>query len=755
MAFFTLLLMAFSLASCDILSGPKAPSSNPGSDNYPRPDVTWSVRDLPTWADAVSGITNGGDGKIHAINVTGNVTIPPTAVLTNTFGSIKDLTVIIQGTGTLSISGNGYLLLIGDGQTVIAKDITLQGRDNNVSLVDVWTGGTFRMEGSARLIGNTNSSNNSDNFAGGVRVLGGTFILKDRAEVSGNTVIANGMNREALGGGVYVNPGTFTMEGGSVTANTANGGIYGSARGGGVFVADNGTFIMHNGSISGNTVTGAINAWGGGVLGDLTMHNGTISNNTASANNSQSSIVVEARGGGVNGNVTMHNGTISGNSVIAGRTFGNNDVYASGGGVYGQLTMTGGTISGNTVSASNNVNAGKVSVEGGGVYTGASFSKSGGTIYGNAAIDDLRNIAIGGRGHAVYRFAFSSSDSWRNALAGPNDNSDRLDFWLNEVDITYTVSAEAAPSTAFVFTFSEDPGNLQANQIILGENASRGNASLTGSGNTRTLSPVNISGNGIVIVSILSMYKVETGSKNVLLIPVTPAVRTPEPSASTIKLSWEPVFLATGYRIYRGSNASGNFSLLETTPSTTYTDIRLPLTTRYFYRVTAYNSAGESVVPAQVSATTLSDNTSQIIAVSSDTIVVEWPRDGGTDTLIRVNNALYNIAGRLFQSIMGLPIPPSGSSRSSYVIYRNGTVVREIDIPTRLAWAVSFPPVTIVQDSSLLNHFYVDTGLNPNTTYTYRVAAKVHLEFGSLEFNQQETGDVMEGSATTLQAALR
>ena len=103
--------------------------------------VAWEVHNLTTWADAHYGITNGGDGQIHIITVTANVTIPPTASFPSTFGNLRDLTVIMQGTASITISDNGRLLLIGNGQTVIVRDLTLQGRDNTFSLIEVRSGG--------------------------------------------------------------------------------------------------------------------------------------------------------------------------------------------------------------------------------------------------------------------------------------------------------------------------------------------------------------------------------------------------------------------------------------------------------------------------------------------------------------------------------------------------------------------------------------------------------------------------------------
>jgi len=739
--------------------------------------VAWEVTNLTTWADAHYGITNGGDGKTYTIIISGNVTIPPTGgFFTNTFEGVKNITITMQGTGTIALSGNGCLLRIGNGQTVIVKDLTLQGRDNTASLVDVSTGGTFRMEGNAKLTGNT-STNSS---GGGVRITGGAFIMQDEAAVSGNTASAGSgtatVNMEAQGGGVflnggsfimrgnarvegntaimsnsgsfangggvYVSTGTFTMQSGSISNNTASGGRYGNARGGGVSV-NGGTFTMENGSISNNTVTGNQGAWGGGVFGNFTMRNGTISGNTISANNTGSSGVVYAYGGGVSGTLTMLGGTISGNTVIAGRTWGNNsDVNAYGGGVYGQLTMNGGTVSGNTVIASNNVNANRASAKGGGVYNTYNFSKTGGTIYGNQAADDLRNIAVGGRGHAVYCVNFGAADNWRNAVAGPTNNSSRLDFWLNETDITYSVIHNASLKTSLVFTFSEDPGNLLASHIVLSENVSRGNATVTGSGTSRTLSPITVSGNGIITVSINSMYRVETGSKTIKITPDAPTGVTAAASASTVTLNWDPVYLATSYKVYRSTNASGTYALIGTTSSASYADIRLSPNTTCFYRVTAINSAGESVVQDQVSTTTLGTNTELAIAVSSDTIVVEWPREKAMeiarDAALGINNIVFGIVGMVLDMSLH-------SYSYSYVIYRDEKIIDEIKIP------LSFG---VWPDSSKLDHFYVDNnGLEPSTTYSYRVAVKVSIDFGSLEgiIHKEEKGDVLKNaSATTL-----
>ena len=200
---------------------------------------------------------------------------------------------------------------------------------------------------------------------GGVYADGGTFTM-DGGTISGNTA--------EYGGGVYVSGGTFTMNGGTIAGNVAE-------AGGGVYVSG-GTFTMNGGTIAGNTA-----ADGGGVCvawsGTFTMTDGIISGNTAEY------------GGGVyvsGRTFTMEGGAISGNTA------------ADGGGVYvsgGTFTMKDGAITNNI--ASNNNKRG-----GGGVFVGGTFTMEGGTISGNAATNGS------GGGVNVY----NSSDSMFNMTGG-------------------------------------------------------------------------------------------------------------------------------------------------------------------------------------------------------------------------------------------------------------------------------------------------------------------------------------------------
>jgi uncharacterized cupin superfamily protein len=424
--------------------------------------TAFAVRNTATWIEAVGGIRSGGNGKEYTITVTGAISVPSSPGEEITFGTVTGITVTIEGSGTLSPSGNGSLLRIGKNQMIIAKDLTLKG------YVEINKEGTFHMEGKASVSGTTgrgviNSGNFtmkdnasiSGNTSGGVSNYNdGNFTMQDNASVTGNKTYYNGGGVENRGnftmqdnasvsdnttsldgGGVYVEAGTFTMSGGTISGNTAIG-VRGN--GGGVYICQNipngyskksSSFIMQGGTISGN-IAGRD---GGGVYeqeGTFTMNGGTISGNAA---RSGSGVCISQKGG-VYGTFTMSDGTISGNTA-----------REDGGGVYngGRFTMNGGTISGNTASLGGGVrgsftmNGGTISgntasLGGGGVYVGSNFPKTGGTIYGEDAEQKLKNTVVGGMGHSVYD---AYNRRWRNATAGQTMNPDSYGFWLNEGDL--------------------------------------------------------------------------------------------------------------------------------------------------------------------------------------------------------------------------------------------------------------------------------------------------------------------------------
>jgi hypothetical protein len=170
-----------------------------------------NVTNATTWNNAVSAISSGGNNKNYIINATASFSIAGHA--TNTFGNVTGLTVTLHGADrTLTISGTGNILRIGNNQTVILQELTLRGNaSNDSSVVYIVSGGTFTMN-AGRVSGNTSANN---------------------------------------GGGVHV-AGTFNMNGGEIAGNTA-------ALGGGVYVVASGAFRIVTGTIYGSSVGSASN----------------------------------------------------------------------------------------------------------------------------------------------------------------------------------------------------------------------------------------------------------------------------------------------------------------------------------------------------------------------------------------------------------------------------------------------------------------------------------------------------------------
>jgi hypothetical protein len=195
---------------------------------YPEVPGDLSLDDALAWLS-----THVEAGGAYTITLRDDETIAPKML------SYSGKTVIIILTGgttekIVSLSTTGALFTVGNGVTLtLNNNVTLRGRsDNTTSLVWVNSGGRLVMNAGSKVTGNSSSSYS---YGGGVYVNSGTFTMNG-GTISGNSA-AN------YGGGVYVdNGGTFTMSGGTISGNSA------SWAGGGVY-AGGGTFIKHTGGV--------------------------------------------------------------------------------------------------------------------------------------------------------------------------------------------------------------------------------------------------------------------------------------------------------------------------------------------------------------------------------------------------------------------------------------------------------------------------------------------------------------------------
>ncbi|MDR0492401.1 MAG: hypothetical protein LBH74_02000, partial [Nitrososphaerota archaeon] len=258
--------------------------------------------------------------------------------------TIIALTHDIQLTSTpLNIATGKDITLISNGTGEFFKLIGASGTNT----ITISTSGILDLDGVI-------VTHNSGALGRGVYVDSGATLTLSSGEITENNVYTGGtINDAQYGGGVY-NWGTFTINGGTISNNSAyNGaGVYSIV-----------TCTMNEGTFSENTAAGA----GGGVanLGTLKINNGLFYKNQA------------VNGGGVfsgvYSNFTLNNGDFLENQAING----------AGGGVYNDAFSTFAMING-TLSKNH-------AVAGGGVYNLGTFELIGGLIGGATLTDG--NIA--------------------------------------------------------------------------------------------------------------------------------------------------------------------------------------------------------------------------------------------------------------------------------------------------------------------------------------------------------------------------
>jgi len=250
---------------------------------------------------------DGGGGGIS--NAGGVVTLVDTAVSGNRGGDNEDS----LGGGILN-RDNGTMTIVGG---------TISG--NSAHGDEDGGGGGIRNEGTLSIEGATVAGNTTHGEGGGISSRGPLRLA--RTTVSGNssaTLPPGGR----LGGGIYVESGTATLENSTISGNRVSG------RGGGLAVYEGRAVVrITDSTIVGNTVS----AEGGGIYfedGSVAIAGSTIADNSAS------------RGGGI---FMEDEGTITlSGSIVAG-----NRATGDGGGIVNayKMSITDGTISGNSAGA--------------------------------------------------------------------------------------------------------------------------------------------------------------------------------------------------------------------------------------------------------------------------------------------------------------------------------------------------------------------------------------------------------------------
>jgi hypothetical protein len=213
-------------------------------------------------ADPVSAVSayavaidDAKDALADADATVASITAAKDALATATEAFNTGLPVITNGTkglaARIAAETGTTIYLYGDESVagvetsnIISKDITLEGvgRERTITLTsngnmfDLGASGKLTLDDKVTLKGK--SGNNHALVV--TRADNAVFTMKDGSKITGG-------NRR----GVYIDSGTFTMDGGEISGNSTSG------SGGGVDVATAGIFAKRGGTISGNTAATA------------------------------------------------------------------------------------------------------------------------------------------------------------------------------------------------------------------------------------------------------------------------------------------------------------------------------------------------------------------------------------------------------------------------------------------------------------------------------------------------------------------
>jgi CSLREA domain-containing protein len=250
-------------------------------------------------------------------------------------------------------------------------------------------GGIYNYAGTTTIDASSVISNTAANNGGGIwsRV---TLNVQNSSLISTN--VAEGMDDEDGGGGIYNFAGTTTVDSSDIISNTAR-------RGGGLYTQLDSTTMVNGSLVSGNT---AISGGGINNNGTTTVDSSTVTDNTANqyGGGIYNNDLLQVQNGSVIGgagvpNTANRGGGIlndsSGTTTLSASTVSYNTANSSGGGIYNYDTLdiqAGSLISGNEALGT------EWEQGGGGIYNDETMTVADSTISDNRTSSDGGGIYL-------------------------------------------------------------------------------------------------------------------------------------------------------------------------------------------------------------------------------------------------------------------------------------------------------------------------------------------------------------------------
>jgi CSLREA domain-containing protein len=350
-------------------------------------------------------------------NETGTTTVDGSTVSANTAdnggGIFNQATLTVQNGSTIGGIGAGNTATIaGGGIYNLTSITTLDG--SIVSGNTAIAGGGIYIEAGATIVNGSTVSGNTADSGGGIYNRATPLNIQNGSTIGG---VGAGNTATNYGGGIYNKAGIMTVNGSTVSANTAD-------NGGGVF--NQATLTIQNSSIIGGPGAGNTATTRGGGIYNYNGGTTTVDDSTISANSATGGAVSE--GGGIFNEATLN---IQNGSTIGGAGAGNTADYGGGGifNYYGGMTMAddstvsantayygGGIFNQETLTIQNGSTIGGIGAGNTADYGGGIFHHNGGTTVTGSRI--LANSATNGGGVYNDRDAAGATSVMGSCIVG-------------------------------------------------------------------------------------------------------------------------------------------------------------------------------------------------------------------------------------------------------------------------------------------------------------------------------------------------
>jgi fibronectin type 3 domain-containing protein len=252
-------------------------------------------------------------------------------------------------------------------------------------------------------------------------------------------------------------------------------------------------------------------------------------------------------------------------------------------------------------------------------------------------------------------------------------------------------------------------------------------------------------------------------------IPPPDTIHAVPASTSSIDVTWSQVIWANNYKLYRSTNENGPYDHIATTAELSYSDAVLDNTLKYFYKVSAVSTAGESVLSVYASAEFKLPNPPSglsAVSLSSTSLEISWDSVQGAsgyklyhsnttatgtyNLIATVNDTNYTHSGLTINTDYWYKVSATNiigeGAQSAYINARIAPPPTPANVRveplSHTSLRVSWDPVpgallySVYRPSSMITSttdtYYIDTGLDPFRQYGYRVSATNDIGTGAL-----------------------